>query len=446
MLEKGRLSEELGRLAEDTFEELLKIWCGLDIIISKDEPDRMGIDRRCVFLSKNGPAHQVVINWQIKARSITPNISRIYKEPVFVLSLGKSEVNSLTTALSFGEPVYLALAIPSLIDLNKLLSERPEERFDWFVIDLRQYMTRCNVKLGKLPNTIHIPKRNKINLASISLLWGSVWFSKMVNHINKRVVQVDPILLELAKLFLWDGGNYKAINDLDLRVLPANYLKSLGEIPPNERYVFNFIYGTAIVQSAISNIIAKKGQIESYSVYAAEGLGEGINLWFFSRQVRSFLNFTTTVCGKEYLNKYIRMFPVKVSDIMKIPKYIRCALFNAMRLHRTFGVTLGLVEPLDEDESTDHVYVENLGNIRSFVVNQEDSWKFQFEKHRKEDKELLAQIEKDLILEKNITLEGMRIEMHLKEEDVAVGLLPIDMFPPEDRYLEYPKELFSNVG
>lgn len=106
--------EDLGNIAEETFQEILKIWFGAMISITKDQPDRGGIDFRCIIHSESGVSHQVIMNFQIKARNIHPHESKVYKEPAFIFSLKPSEGRSIKRSLATQDPVFLVLAIPKI--------------------------------------------------------------------------------------------------------------------------------------------------------------------------------------------------------------------------------------------------------------------------------------------------------------------------------------------
>ncbi|MCP3960401.1 MAG: hypothetical protein GY719_21360 [bacterium] len=421
--------------------KLLKRWFGLrpKAIISEDKPDRMGIDRRLTVVSPDDPSHNVFINWQAKARTLSPRYSRVFKEPAYVVYLSSSEARSLMAGRSQGDPLILALAIPRIPVTIDLMMTSPEQQFDWFAIDLDQYLRRIGISHPDELKSIHVPIRNRLNLASASLLWGSLWFSRQVSALSHTIFEADPFLRKLTETFLWDSGNSKALRDLDLGQLARRYRRSLEGIDPIDRPLLNFLYGTALAQAGISSTVARHGRIDSYLVYAVEALGEGVNLWLFSRQVRRFLYFTRSACEGEYL----RLFPVRGADLLALPEVVRCALSHVYRVHILKGVELGFVKPFVEREATDHVHIGGLGGVRTFVIDQGDSWKLSFDKRMTIEKELLGGLARETILERKILASQLLFELGLSEEDVRLGFSPpVCLLAPESRTLEHPHELW----
>ncbi len=87
--------------------------------------------------------------------------------------------------------MYLALAVqrdPATTPAD-LLVQVPLRRFDWYILDLKQYFDTLTEEDSF--SAIYVPTSNRLNLAMFSLLWGSLWVSRFF----KPLVNAPTLLI-----------------------------------------------------------------------------------------------------------------------------------------------------------------------------------------------------------------------------------------------------------
>jgi hypothetical protein len=439
-----RLSpEDIGNFAEVTFEELIKYWLE-DVIITKDTPDRAGIDRRCLIPSTKGFHNQVAMNWQVKARSISIQNSRIYGEPCFTVKLRDRERKSLMNIASQNTPAFLALGIPTRTDFE-LLNTPLHERFHWYAIDINQYISKKSASTSADVKSIQVPARNHLNLASLSLIWGSLWASKLISLLTSQIIFKDPLLFDLASLFLQNAGRLESAEGFERSSLPKEYQTAIGHLPKTERIVANFFYGNAVFCHNIGKLIKESSGVDFYKVYAAEALGEELNLWLFSRPYRRYLRLTAAATPNKHADAYIRMLPSKWTDVRMMPRAIRCGFYLVMKSQGRFGVKTGIVDPLPE-EPGDHIVAKGIGRIRTSIIGKSDNWSLSVRNNRhviQREYELLSHGEKTMFFSSSLPESELLNELLLKPPEVFLGTRPIDLLAEENAYIEHPIELFA---
>lgn len=430
-------ADELGAIAEQTLRDLLSTWYDLGDRLTKDHPDLLGVDLRTVIPSSWGPSHSIAINWQVKARSsrIPPDDAE-QREKTIRVGLAEGEARSLALGQAGGDSLILALGIPRIDDVHELRLAPAADRFSWFAIDINQYCKRREAESAAELKAVHVPSQNSLCLATASLLWGSIWYQKQMRRMGSSILEADPRLAETAAAFMRDGQlESEVLESLDREA--SYYVNALRGVDKSERQHLNFLFGTALTQANIIKLIWDSGGADSYRVYAVEGLGEGLNLWLFSRQVRGFLRWTIRACNGEYR----RLFPV--GALHSLPRHIKCALWHAALVHRERGVELDFVEPLKEAERTDHLHVDRLGGITTNVFDQDDSFRLSHFAGSGQEDELLRTLEARSHTGHYIPDDELRQLLGLSAEETVLAVLPPrDLLAPEGSYLEHPFELW----
>ena len=155
--EQGQESQDLGSVAERTFLDLVLIW--LDGTGANKparlEPDSQKIDFVVNLPSLRQGMSSIRTLWQIKSsvKSLKTYTQPELASECFHLAFPPKYINSLKESLSPNDHFYLAFAHNKInAKPSELLQRIPEERFDWYIIDLHQQFTQ-----GTQENYLVIP-------------------------------------------------------------------------------------------------------------------------------------------------------------------------------------------------------------------------------------------------------------------------------------------------
>lgn len=196
----GYKIEYQGDVAERTFRSLVVRWTGAQSTLIQPTPDRKEVDLEIELPSvePTGIAFlpTISLHCQVKTTSRRLTISdrqfrgrtvscvRLPLEKDYVVKLRKRAVN-------LRDRFYLILGIPEPTDESSILDDLPEtERFEWLALDLCQYFE----EFGDTSD-IWMPRGNRLNFATFSLLWASQWVRSFYLPIAE-----NPIILQSPQL------------------------------------------------------------------------------------------------------------------------------------------------------------------------------------------------------------------------------------------------------
>ncbi|MCY2978844.1 MAG: hypothetical protein NTU79_09295 [Planctomycetota bacterium] len=323
-------SEDIGAAGEHAFAASLRRWfcdgSGGTEFIRIDTPyrDRHSIDLRTHITWSNDPRYSVAIDWQVKTtdKDIVPPTVKLTK-------------NAAERILTNRNPSFLVCGIPA----RRLLSLDDPERYDWYVIDLRQYLKSKykTLRFADIPREIEVrfPAGNYLNARLASLLWGAAWFRGMTNSVRDRPALIDvnrSLLRHLSESAVIDRREFTRLHGMCKEDLSSG--DYFGDIP-DANYVMGTVYLAAWLMRYHEEIPDK-----DYSSFGIEGISPALNLWLFSRSHRLYY---------ERLNTFYKSGPAAAklvmpiaSDIEILPNHFRCTYINVACMMRVFGLRLSL--------------------------------------------------------------------------------------------------------
>ena len=285
MSRKGFSAEaSRGSQAERAFESALRWWFGSTgeddehIIISRPTPDNLRVDFITRIDGDGTHANSIVLYWQIKesrAAKRRKGVS-IRLDVAYVLDLYWCSVNEHS-------PLFLVIAVPIAQELRQ--SDRERDQFEWYAVDIVQYIDQQNIDLGASAQasiTVTIPLQNRLNAAIASLIWSAEWVrvkfgSWRTESTTSALRQIDQQLRRPT-----------AANMGDVLLSGRIALNSLQELTFYQQVVASIGMGMNWLSALIMRKALESNQI-SYLNYPTETEGPWINLWLFNRQYRTYL-------------------------------------------------------------------------------------------------------------------------------------------------------------
>jgi hypothetical protein len=440
MVSSGYSARDFGDAAERAFEECIKYWFGNTIECGKLIPDRQGIDLRTQIRPVRNTGDALNVNWQIKARHILPNESRLYPgERVYRIDLSESEQRTLIDATSSADPTYLVLGIPA-ISGTEWDAQPSIDKFSWYAIDLKQYRTRI---LKRYPNasfqSVSIPLRNRLNLATVSLLWGSIWTSRISHSLNNDIPRLNHSLWSLLRQIAQPG----ALNREELDSLMREVTSVLSDIDPGSRAYLNLTLGNLTSVATLDVAAAEIGAPDSYLSYTSESLGDEINLWLFLNPIRSFTRrwqkFTTA-------HKFKRLFPV--SPIASLPRSFRCTLFHILQWHKAASVSCEITKINLNAGKDIYAHIGRLGTLTLDCIERMDQYSIGISENVQYGKRLrnmLMEVSRTVLVRSETSANEMLAALQLDEIDKRHLFLHgpgFDLMAPESWILTYPRLLW----
>jgi hypothetical protein len=328
MSKSGYSSRDLGELAEDTFSNLLKYWFGQNATNSCLSPDWQGVDLRTQIGSSRSKLETLHINWQIKSRSVEPKKSKIYGERAFRISIKKSEYNSIISACGSEDYFYLVLAKPNA-SLDELYRLNDIEKFSLYAVDVKQYVRAIKRKDKTTKfSSIFIPESNKLNLATMSLLWGSLWMDKMLGGLSKSIHYVSSDLWR----YLTTSPYVDSVSRSDIQKGRKYYNEVRGNIDPLVSSNLNLIVGNVLSIAQLDYVLGGK-RPSAYQSMTQEFLGDEVNLWLFFTPFRYYVLKN----NRDYsVSDMVRIFPSPKIDTLSLIQ--RCAIFHVVMWHKLAGI------------------------------------------------------------------------------------------------------------
>jgi hypothetical protein len=443
---KGRTAVDFGAYAEHAFTETLQLWFGhpdiavRSVDVSRDAPDTHGVDLRSTIQSVDYRPSRLMLNWQIKARHQEPNISKGYGEHCFTVRL---EPRQVERALASDGSVYVVVARP-LVSSNQMLDTPPVKRFDWYAVDLRQYLDR----VGRCQSTnsavsVHIPVRNRLNAAVASLLWGSCWTAARASALLDPDVQrveplrklIDQLLFRRLRVTQLEGASLRISNQREY----ARYLK---DVPVGRREALNSWFGGAVIIRELQAALRRKAGARSYLSYASEASREEINLWIFHPIYREHFRLTSELIGRAGRPK--RFLPSPADD-HAMPTHLRIAHHHAAVVHRHSGGDVALHRVSNPAAIVERILIPGSGSFRNAFIDRENRWTMDVANAGAqvcEDEEFFSSLLHGGGHDELISVASL-LAVIPNDQLRLIGAPPVDLFAKESRVLQHPKELWS---
>jgi len=434
----GKRSERLGELAQAAFEELLIYTFGSDQIeCSSLTPDHQGIDLVTTIVSRHSWTNNVRLQWQVKARTSVPQFVRdgpFAGRLCYKVRLNRSTIH---VAMSSSDFTFVALGIPRA-NCDALLSMPAIQQFDWYAIDCAQALEGCERSKVSRELELLIPVANVLNVATLSLLWGSVWTARQARPIvHACVTSGSPDVTDLLSVFrdpVVAPPRKRSARQI------ARYEEAAAGTRSADRTALNYQLGTAIAMQDIRESLNKRSVITGrYLSYANESLSEQVHTYLFSRWMREYLfRYVPSIYAT---SSYQRFFPTDLLRLSSESRAFRCALYHAAAVHVLAGCGVMLSPAGDVRE---HVLMEPFGRFHGMFQNQPTSWQYHLQDSRaglRSEIDFFASLQVELATSTKRDLRRLREFLQLSGYDVRLTRWPFRLMSPESMFIEHPLEL-----
>jgi len=449
----GRDSSERGHVAERTFNDMISWWLsGTNAAPSSQLiPDAHKIDWKVTIPSLWREVEDIETNWQIKATAtrLPGSDKNPLGCPCFRFRMNKNDLRTLCDFSRSNQTQFLAIASqrdPSVRPAD-LLELPPFERFDWHVLDLKQYFQHNS---PDEVSAIYVPVHNMLNLATFSLLWGAHWVRRFFLPLSTpRVLQVPDLAAHIKTAF-----SEKSVAEDLAKVQSWDFLTK--ELPKYRRdlddHLFrqvNFRLGLGSALGIIRSLLwSAAGNLNLVRNYCPEALYGTTNLWLFSRIYRQFME-TAAVIGQanpDFRNQ--RLLPLNADVPEDVPRILRCALWHVTICYGLLNTDVRIVMRPPVGAGDDHSHYG--GGIGYFpwisLTPDQANWMVDTESagttHTHID--FLDQHQNNVYISLPRTIIDIAYLLKIDQNQLQLPMkCPTMLFPPEDEFLRYPHDLFS---
>lgn len=441
----GGAARNLGDIAQLHFRLLLQYWTGADHRAPQEpSPDNSKIDITHTVDAISGEVGTIQFNWQVKATGKNPprTNSAYLGCQCWKVELDEGYVAGLREVAQSLPTFYLALGILADPDRPRqvLPLVSPDRSFTWYAVDLKQFFSRIPPRT-KL-SAIEVPVQNRLNLALFSLLWGSLWVKAYVDPITPTldlpkttldlVDQIDRPLKRIGPAL--DGALAAALPEM------SELAKDASHFHLHRLAIF------CALRSISHRVLSTPDGFAQIETYSPEALTGTANLWLFSRTYHEFMRTSVTVALQS-----IRYLPVDMDQDFSRRPYFAMSLFHVRKLYQLLGAQdVSLVQRLPESGGDDYSYWD--GKMRTFrwVHLDTDGYMVLDGSRLSAD----ADIDRDALRQADaLRLEGSRSGDRLPgvgiwewlrtPDEELIPTIPVCLFPAEDRYIQYPSQLWS---
>lgn len=446
---RSNYNNDLGEIGEKYFDKTIRHWISSAVSIRNNKvyPDITGIDLFSTISEFEG--HYSRIEWQIKIRtSIKIGTSGLFgkDEKTYNVRLGESELKSLKILCCSENDSFLVLGVPrescnpkeiylldnhSSVDLNL---------FNWYAIDLKQIKSYIWGAKGK-SLSIPIPVRNLLNLASFSLLISSL---KVNYYTKKKSLGIIS--------YLKNGGSKDfLINDLlesgDFNKITKFFENIEGDHYSSNQIMSKFVLGNLYSVLAFRRILGESANLNGYSVYTHETLGEEVYFWLFFKPFFLFMKYYNLD------NNSRRAFPIDEKEIEHKSLCYRTILYFIIKLQKKYNV-FSMYTNLNPD-LPENVTANFNGSVFKFDYRKESIKKTLLSRKRENlfNKDKINKEKVDYVMSKPFIHNNMDDREILEKLNLAdykneiflSNLPPKCLFPSEisNVFIRYPIELFS---
>jgi hypothetical protein len=455
--QRGFDAQHLGRVAEQTFNDLLFIWTANAgaLASARLEPDVQKIDLQSSIPSLWPSLPHIPFHWQVKASAKALTNIPASKSPLntdsFRLKVGQKAITGLMDHSRVTSPLYLVVAIQKTPGLqpHEVLQQRPEDRFNWYALDLVQYFNK--LKAAAPSEYIFIPIYNVLNFGVFSLLWAARWTEDFFAPLSSpQIVGNDGLQRAISKVFNPEG------NMLVAREYGWKFLTQV--IPSFSRQVDRDIYASLSLRLGIGSALgiirhqlyAAGDDIDEILAYCPESLSGFSCLWLFSRSYYDFMTISAELSHAGHPGfKSTRLLPLPGASFDETPSLLRAVLWYVRLLYRALKTTVLIVERPENGAGDDHSYYGGgIGYFPWLQMDQNDaSWVITSESKGDQSLHLdfLRQYHSNFLLGSDTGILEFAREARLDPDDLKLPpVCPRHLFPLESVFVRHPHELFAN--
>jgi hypothetical protein len=441
MAPPARESAFLGRIAESTFDDLLRMWVGPDHLgPARIHPDVQKIDIRHALPSISADLGDLVFSWQVKGTATPPTVvsSPVLGCTAYRHHLGGDYMRDFLAAAAEERALYLALGVAKC-DPTDLLNHAPIDRFAWFAIDMTQYQKALG---GQIPGYVDIPVQNRLNLGLFSLMWAARWVDAFFEPL-RRDIRKPASVTRLLETFDVELGLLRA-DAIERSREVITGLEELGDVlavAEHRRYAERLAIAGSL--RAISAELLLSDGADQIRTYSPEALAGTVSLWLFSRVYHEFMRTAKVMGGKNE-----RLLPLDAESLEDTrDKFFVAALLFVREFYRKLGAQVEIVQMLQDGGRQD--YADFSGALRAFNwVSVDDGGHIHMNEVRPsatgEDREVLEAASERTLTAVGISLWDWGGFGGLTLDDLGLELVPpCLLLPPEDRFLAYPTILWT---
>jgi hypothetical protein len=446
---QGFQSQELGSIAEETFNDLIMIWLANTHASapSRLAPDSQKIDFVVELPSLWQSMSSIKTFWQIKssAQHIKKHEHSEFGSKCFHLKLSNKTIKSLKESARQHDHFYLAFAHNFRNEQPSALRQRPpQERFEWYCIDFSQ-----NLLSDQEENYIVIPVQNKLNLSTFSLLWSSLWVDKFHNSLYTKAIIEVPDLGDIVRLAYPRKGdpifNIKNKNSLEKLLMRCE--RKLGA---DEYSKVSLQLGIGCTLEAINKKLSSVSSLDTIQTYCPESLNGMANLWLFSRSYRKFMRVSGSVVSTNNCDNNLRILPLpdkpeNISGLFKV------CLWHIVLLYSSLNVKVRIIYRPSLYAGQDHSYYG--GGIGYFpwlsMSSDGKTWMIEnsVEATNGQHRDFIYEHMNNFCIDPYNDEWAIARNFKLSQKDLRTAPeCPKRLFPKEDRFVEYPYNIFSNFA
>ena len=443
--------EDIDEIAKETFNELMRIW--LDRTNLNERIDRRtsleGVDFVVDLPSMQPEMPPIQTFWIVKSalQKLERHLDSELQSWCFYITFSTKTINILREISQQYKHIYLAFAHNSInANSTELYQCTPQERFEWYCIDLSQQFSCENYK-----DYIVIPDGNKFNLSTFSLLWSSLWVEKFYNPLYSSKLIDMPNLLDIIRL----THPYKneCVFELEdwssLKHKLSICEKELGKNGYSEiAFPLGVGYSLEVIKKKLYETSSNLTTIQNY---CPESLYGTANLWLFSRPYHNFMTTSGQVVALDKQNSNLRILPLP-DNPQNISGLVKVCLWHIVLLYSSLNVEVRIIYRPSFDAGVDHSYYGGGIGYFPWLSLSDDGVTWMME----ENIDATNSYHRDFINEQmdNLFIDPDHSNLweiantfDLNVNDLCTAqICPIQLFPKEGRFIEYPYFIFGNYA
>ena len=443
--------EDIFNIAKMTFKDMVQIWLDKsDAMVQPGYQSNMNEVDFIINLPSMQPNKETIQTlWVIESslRKEEKHTNIELDTECFHLVFSTERILQLKEILNHNKHIFLAFAHNSTESkFSELCQIAPQERFEWYCIDLNQSLFEQTQD-----NFILVPCCNILNLSTFSLLWSSLWVKSFYSSLYTSSVIEIPNLMDMVRLtHPYRNESIKPLDDWS--VINKKLLSFEREFGKNEFSNFSLPLGIGYALEVIkTKLYASSSKLDTIQNYCPESLYGNMNLWLFSRSYHGFMTVSGQVLNINSTNNNFRILPLP-DDPDNISALVKVCLWHIVLLYSSLNVEVRIIYRPSIDAGVDHSYYGGGIGYFPWLSLSDDGVTWMIEQGvdstNGQHRDFINEHMNDLYIEpyhSNILEIAHTLKLHTKDLSTATKC-PIKLFPKQDRFIEYPFLIFGNNG
>lgn len=437
-------------IAHRSFLDILDSWVGYNFITCKDIPFEDNVCIQALLPSLSSDMSPIKMTFFLNTfekkilKSTKKDDNKFYE-----IDLDKKNFNSIHDfCQEEASPVYYIIAIAK-DSIFELTNKNPIDRFDLFIVDLKQAFSYSSKKY--IGNTLLIPSHNTLNLALFSLIWASQWVVNFFLPLYSReIINIPQLHQEIKDIFFTQlAGNMKDLIEKQKKFLSNELPKYKNELTNNLYKKLFLRVSLGVALNDVNKTLHTSGEIDKIINYCPESLYGTTNFWLFSAIYHKYM----LTSAKKATNN-VRIFPFDVNARSTIPQILRASLYLASEYYRTLNVEVCIIKkPVDDENPGDdrNYYGDDIGQVPWLSIS-DDNCEIDYQKISQGDITanydfLISRLENDdhiLISTLDNKITALQHLGFINTDQLALQReVPLFLFPAEDHIITYPSKLWN---